>query len=390
MSTNPTPAAAPVVSAPVETASGPVNPMTLSDADLGSRYVPEALRDAESSAEPTVVFARSADTPTAPVVAADAVPQADGAPAADVPAEKPAEAPAAEIAPLATTFGVFDKEGELEIPRDLEISFKAGGKDLKLPLDRVVRMAQSAPQAEQYRQAAEELPQVKQYAEKIEQSYQQLQQELQQNNAIYERLLQDPDLYVQAVQAWQQQNSPEVRATRAEQEVAALRQQQQESATQSRVQQQSAEAYQYAATRIAPAVESMATKYPTLDPAEITAQFHVLTAPLLEAKPGGGVWVPPNKLPQVEALVTSDMDSWAQALHTKRNAATTAQTTQSQAAITQAQTTAQLAKRQLARAAAPALTAPSPDVARQKPIKTSGDAVEASLAKVREMVRGAT
>lgn len=387
MSTNPTPVAAP--SAPAATASVPVNPMTLSDADLGTRYVPDTIRaeDAEH-AEPTVIFGGNVEaTPAVPVVA-EAVPQADGAPAADPAPASPPEAPAtAEAAPLATSFAVFDTAGELEIPRDLEIAFKAGGKDLKLPLDRVVRMAQSAPQAEQFRQAAEELPQVKEYVGQVETAYTQLQQEIARNNAVYERILQDPDLYVQAVQAWQAQNSPEQRAHRAEEQLAAVTKQQQEMTAQTTQQRQSAEAYQYAATRIAPVVESMATQYPTLDPAEITAQFHVLTAPLLQARPGGGVWVPPNKLPEVEALVTSSMVPWAQALHTKRSAATQAQTTQAAAQVAQAQTTAQLAKRQLARAAAPALTPASPDVARQKPIKSAGDAVEASLAKVREMVR---
>lgn len=386
MSTTPIPAAAP---APVATAPVSVNPMQLSDADLGSRYVPEAIRTEDAAhAEPEVVFGGKVDPTPEPIpVVAEAVPQADGAPAAETPADAPPEAPGAEVAPLATTFGVFDKQGELEIPRDLEISFKAGGKDLKLPLDRVVRMAQSAPQAEQFRQAAEELPQVKEYAEKIEQSYTQLQQELQQNNAIYERILQDPDLYVQAVQAWQAQNSPEQRAKRAEEQLAALSKQHQEVTTRSTTQRQSAEAYQYASTRIAPAVESMATQYPTLDQSEITAQFHVLTAPLLEAKPGGGVWVPPNKLPVVEQLIASEMIPWAQGLHAKRNASQQAQSAASAAQVTQAQTQTQLAKRQLARAAAPALTSPTADVPRPKPIKTSGDAMEAALEKVRQQVR---
>lgn len=391
MSTIPTPAAAAVPSAPAATAPVSVNPMALSDADLGTRYVPETIRtqDAEH-AEPEVVFGGKVDPSPEPIpVVAEAIPQADGAPADPAPpAEAPA--PAADAPPLATSFGVFDKQGELEIPRDLEISFKAGGKDLKLPLDRVVRMAQSAPQAEQYRQAAEELPQVREHAQRIEQSNAQLQQELQQNNAIYERILQDPDLYVQAVQAWQQQNSPEQRAKRAESDLAALRQQHEAATTQTQVQRQSAEAFQYAATRIDPAVQNVMKQYPTLDSEEVMDRFYRLTAPLIEARPdGNGTWVPPHKLPQVEQLVKSEMTEWANALHTKRSTASQAASAATAAQVTEAQTQTQLAKRQLARAAAPALTPAAPDVPRAKPIKSSGDAMEAALEKVRQQVRGA-
>lgn len=346
--------------------------MNASDADLAARY-----NIVEPEAEPEVQIVAAEPAAETPAVETET-------PAADATPE-----PAKEPAPLATTFSVFDAEGELEIPRDLEIALKAGGKDLKLPLDRVVRMAQSAPQAEQFRQDAERLPQLQSQIEQYQTQFQTAQTELAQHNALVERMLRDPDLYVRAVEAYQQQNSPEARAERAEKELASLNERQQQSAKQQEWQQQSAEAAQYAATRIAPAVEALAAQYPTIDPQEFEDRFYRLTAPLIEARPDGkGTWVPPQKLPQVESLVQSDLALWAQGLHQKRHGAQTAAQQQAAQAVTKAQTDAQLAKRQLARAAAPALTAPGQDAPKAKPIKTADDAVTAALEKVRQQVRG--
>lgn len=369
------PAAAPtpVVSTLSEAPPAPVNPMAMSDADLSKRYV-------------AAIEVAPADVPAVDVPAAEP---------AEATTEAPSEptapdAPAPDAPPLATVFSVADKEGELEIPRDLTITFKAGGKDLTLPLDRVVRMAQSAPQAEQFRQQAEALPQVQQYAQTLEQRVQSFEQEIANNNTLYERMLRDPDAYVAAVQAYQQMNAPESQLARSQAELAQLRAQQQQYTQTQQMQQQTAQAQQIVATRIAPAIEALAQQHPSIDQDEMTDRFYRLTAPLTEARPdGNGTWIPPQKLGQVEQLIQQEMAQWAGALHAKRTATATAVQTSTKQALTKAQADAQQAKRTLARAVAPARTPAAPDVARTKPIKTSADAMEASLAKVRQMIGSA-
>lgn len=361
-----------VVSAPDTT---PLDLATVSDDQLAARYgVPK------EEAEPEVVIARDPAPESEPEAAA-AEP--------DVPADpaEPAEPEPAEAPKPITQFALYDGEGEVEVP-PLYVTFKANGKEYeKVPLDKVVRMAQSAPLAERYREAAEQLPSVQEAAQQIQTHYDQLQAEMAQNNALYERLLKDPDLYVQAVERYQQLQSPEARAHRAEQEAQALRTQQQQYQQQAVTQQALQQASEFAATRIAPVVNGLAAQYPgVLDLEELTDRFHTLTADLLEAGPHGKPWVPPAKLPEVERRVQTDLTQWAAQKASQRTASRTSATVEATKAVQRAQTDAQMAKRQLGRATAPARTPIAPDVPREKPIKTASDAVEAALERVRRQV----
>lgn len=71
----------------------------------------------------------------------------------DTPEATPAEpAAAARPTPPATKFTVKQGEAEVDVPSDLTIAFRANGKDLALPLDRVVRLAQSGAYNEEKEQ----------------------------------------------------------------------------------------------------------------------------------------------------------------------------------------------------------------------------------------------
>lgn len=380
----PSPAAAAPAIAPatpaIETPAAPLNVLDATDDQLAERY---GVKEAESEGEPEVQIVRDAEAP--PVEA-----EAEAAPAADAePEAAEAKAPPVIKAPI-TPFAVFDAEGEVEIP-DIKITFKAGGKEYEqTPLDKVVRMAQSAPLAEQYREAAEKLPQVEQTAQQIHAAYQKAVADIEANNALYERLLSNPDLYVQAVEAYQRLNSPEARAQRAEQEMQALRQQQQQVQQQQQAQHALSEAMSFAQARIAPAVDALQQQYASvIEPEEFADRFHSLTADLLEAGPHGRPWVPPTKLPEVERRIQTDLAQWAEAKASKRRATHASATQQAQTEVKQAQSAAQQANRKLARAVAPARTPVAPDVPREKPIKTAQDAVEAALERVRRQVSGA-
>lgn len=381
---SPAAAAAPVV-APANVVPAPVSPETVapptpppappldlktaSDADLAARY---GVAD-ETPEEPQVEIVRD-DDPKA---------------AAPVPEPEPVapKAPAVIAEPI-TPFAVFDAEGEVEIPA-ITLTFTAGKKEYaQVPLDKVVRMAQAAPLAEQYRVEAERVPVLEQTLQEREQAIRQREADIAQNNALYEKLLTNPDLYVQAVEAYQQLQSPEARAQRAEREAQTLREQQREYEQQRTAQQSLATAMQVAEQRIAPAIAALQQQYASvIEPEDFADRFHTLTADLLEAGPHGRPWVPPTKLPEVERRIQTDLTQWAETRAAKRRQSQSAATAQVTEQVTKAQQDAQAAKRQLARVTAPARTAVAADVPREKPIRTAQDAVEASLEKVRRMVQ---
>ena len=364
-------ASAPAASVPVVETT-PINVLDATDQQLAERY---GVKD-ETPEEPQVEIVRDDDPKAA-------------APAAE-PAKEP-EAPAPEvpkvIAQPITPFAVFDAEGEVEIP-NITLTFTAGKKEYaQVPLDKVVRMAQAAPLAEQYRTEAERVPVLEQTLQEREAAIRQREADIEQNNALYEKLLTNPDLYVQAVEAYQRLQSPEARAERAEREMQSLRQQQQQFEQQRQAQQSLTAAQEYAQSTIVPAITALTQQYASvIDAEEFQDRFHTLTADLLEAGPHGRPWVPPTKLPEVERRVQTDLTQWAEAKAAKRRQSQSAATAQVSEQVTKAQQDAQAAKRQLARVTAPARTAVSPDVPREKPIRTAQDAVDASLEKVRRMV----
>ena len=358
---------APAVAAPV--AETKVNVLDATDAQLAERY---GVKEAEPEAEPSVEIVRDDD------------PKAE---APQEPEAKPPEKAPPVIKEPITPFAVFDAEGEVEIP-DIKITFTAGKKAYEqVPLDKVVRMAQAAPLAEQYRAEAERVPVIEQTLAEREQALQQAIQTVEQNNALYEKLLSNPDLYVQAVEAYQQMQSPEARAQRAEREAQTLREQQRVQEQQRSAQQSLTTAQEIAQARIVPAIDALQQQYASeIEPEEFADRFHTLTADLLEAGPHGRPWVPPTKLPEVEHRIATDLTQWAEQKAAKRRQAHQSATQQVTEQVTKAQSEATAAKRQLARATAPARTAVTPDVPREKPIRNTQDAVDASLEKVRRLV----
>lgn len=366
---------APVSAAPAIVSDVPASADSFSfkdatDAALAERY---GVATTEQEPEP-ITFAASEPAPESPAAEA-------------APAEAPAEA-APVTAPI-TPFAAFDAEGEVEIP-SLLLSFKAGGKDYeKVPLDRVVRMAQSAPLAERYRVDAERVPVLEQSFQQAQQQYEKTNADLIANNALYERMLADPDVYIKAVEAYAQQQSPEARASRAEQEAARLRTEQQTYTQQQQTQTAIAQASAFTTERIAPAVSALVNKYAdVIDAEEFTDRFHTLTADLMAIGPNGKAWVPPQQLQEVERRVQTDLTAWAEQRAQKRASTRAAVTQHASTEVQKAQADAQQAKRTLARATLPARTTLGADVPRTKPIKTAQDALDASLDRVRQTVSG--
>jgi hypothetical protein len=397
----PTTAQAPVASAeapkphPGSLATGTLapekSPLALADADLASRYglgEPAAIQ-ATDPAEGPESEGELEELPAEPEApAGDESTATDGEDDAAADPAAPAETPK-----LAAEFTIRDAEGELEVPRDITIEFVAGKKKYALPLDRVVRMAQSAPMAEALRVENEDLRGKAERAEHIESVAQQLQEEIETNNSIYERMLQDENFYLEVRERYEAENTPE---KRAERERAAIeRDRKAVQSERERLQQQEhiravAEAV---TTRIVPRIQALSEQYKNVEWEEIRDRWYFLTSPLLAPDGRGGVAIPPGKIQAAEALLP-DLEKWVQARSAKVAQASRSTTDAANKKVTEAQHRAVAAKRQLARAAAPALThanTATPDKPREKPIKTSSDAVERIVERAERRIReGAT
>lgn len=373
---------APPNATPVATANDIVN----APADvLASRYgiaePPEIVEteDGPQGGAPTAEAHASPNTTTT------ADPDAPAAPSTGTASD-----PAIITQPI-TPFEFYDEQGALEIPANVKLGFKADGKEYKdLRLDEVVRMAQQAPLAAKHLQEAERLRPMAERTQVAETATQQLVSEIQRNNALYERLLSDPALYQEAANQFAAQNTPEHRLARIQEEAQTQTQQYHQTIQAIQLQHTIAAAQDFTASRIAPSVERLSTQYPGVESGDVMAKFHELTAPLMAPSPTGGIWVPPHRLQELEASVLPQLDAWAKGRAAKVSAQTSANTAQVQAAERAAQTASQLAKRQLARPLTPAGTRVTADVPKPPPIKSAGDAIEASLAKARSQIAGYT
>jgi len=110
---------------------------------------------------------------------------------------------------LATNFTLFDAEGELEIP-DVIVEYKANGKVRKDRLDKVVKLAQQRFSPD---------PEAQEKTNLVTQQRDQLEQQLVEREQQLVRLLQEDEYYYNAREAFVQENSPELRAQRAEEKV---------------------------------------------------------------------------------------------------------------------------------------------------------------------------
>lgn len=271
-----------------------------------------------------------------------------------VEAEKPAEeAPAAEAPkPLVTQFSLFDEQGELEIPTNLIIKYKAVGKDYANPLDKVVQLAQMGhynhEKQEQYTRTKEENAQLQSVLEEAEGM-------VKQYEMFFERIATDPKFYDDFVQLQQAQQTPEARALRAQQELQAERQKQAE-------QREVAQVGEFTNQQLVPLFILMREQYPTVTEDEILGRFGRLTAPhLVKGK------IPVAKLSKVKDLVRDELAPWAQSLHVERSHEVERRNREVEAA----KVAAAAAKRQVARVVAPSGSAPAAASKTKQSFKTA-------------------
>lgn len=284
----------------------------------------------------------------------DLTPVGGEAPAPAAPKEGEVVVPSvAADKKLMTEFAVLDAEGELEIP-DVKIRFKAKGEQRELPLDHVVRLAQFGFANEEREQ---QVLAARKYVGEAQQREQEYESRVSQYESYYQRLFNDPAFYEDARIAFLNQNTPEARAERAEQQLRTINQrsaeQQEQSTIQGFVQQQ-----------LVPTVQKLLTENPLVNEYEVIGRYNELAAPLLVRGR-----VPVERLPYVQKLVANDLSDWVQRVHFERNLEKQKQAQVATDATARATSAAAAAKRQASRVFAHQGAPAAPDGGPTKPIK---------------------
>lgn len=300
----------------------------------------------------------------------------DTAPEADDAAPEGEEAPATEASEepkkLLTSFVVKDDEGKETAPPSLKLSFKAGGKMQEdVPLDKVVRLAQSGFYAEQM---VAERDQLKRQVPEIQSELDRIAVALEDQKALNARLLEDDEFLLNARDQYAAVNTPEHRAQRAEAKLRETEQRQQ----QHRLVE---EANGFVTQTVTPILSRLAEEYPTVTVEELYGRLTIETAPLLR----NGV-VPRNQWSEVARLLETSVAQYAEAQHVRRDGDRVKATQKATKEVTKAQETATKANRVLAKAMAPA----GKGTVKAKPpaIRTAEDAADSVIADIKSMVFG--
>lgn len=296
------------------------------------------------------------DTLKEPPVAAA---ETDEEPVEDAATDEPAETPEDAAEPEADTGSeTADPEPEpVKLPFEakakdesvdptllasMEITLKADGKEVTLPLADVVRRAQSEPAAQRQARAAAE--QVRQ----LEQTRQQIAAELEEVRSVALRMARDPNFYAEVISQVEGYDAPEARAERAERQLAAerarLEQERQQQQFQSQVQ-------SFAVEVVAPTLNEILEAAPLVKQEELLGKFYADTAAITV----NGI-IPPEYHADLAAYLRSEFADFAKA----RQAEETAREQRIRAEAKKTQMERQRLKNQTAQAAKPvgASTAP--------------------------------
>jgi hypothetical protein len=335
----------------------------------------EAISSAVASALPPsqeVVAADDADETLAPETPVDDAPVEDegeeDAPAVEMP-EGYVAVPTVTDA-LATEFVLRDADGEVEVP-DLMVEYKANGKMRQDRLDQVVKLAQWGV----YNQEREQKVQrTEQMAQQVEAEREQLATLLSEREAQIEKLLLDDDFLLAVREAYGEENSPERRATRAEQEVQDIRVQHQMAAI-------AEKGEQFYENEVMPALSMIAEALPSVSPEELAEKFQMAMYAHVERAPNGEAYIPASRYDAVRQYILDDLAVWAQAQQSRRARPTTSAPQQeTQKALDErdkARVEAQKAKRVVGQKTLPVGTAGKPS---GKPKVAAGNTVDDAVA----------
>jgi len=271
---------------------------------------------------------------------------------------------------LATEFSLHDADGEVEVP-NLMVEYKANGKMRSDRLDQVVKLAQWGV----YNQDREQkVQQVEQAAQQVHQEREELAALLSEREEQIDKLLMDDDFLLAVRDAYGEQNSPENRAARAEQQVQDIRVQHQMSAIAEKGQ-------VFYENEIAPALDMIAKALPSVPVEELAEKFQMAMYAHVERAPNGEAYVPASRYDAIRQYILDDLAVWAQAQHGRRSPSTTSapqrETQQALAERDKARVEAQKAKRAVGQKTLPVGNAGKPS---GKPKASVGNTVDDAVA----------
>ena len=271
---------------------------------------------------------------------------------------------------LATEFSLHDADGEVEVP-NLMVEYKANGRMRSDRLDQVVKLAQWGV----YNQDREQkVQQVEQLSQQVHQEREELAALLSEREEQIEKLLMDDDFLLAVRDAYGEQNSPENRAARAEQQVKDIRVQHQMSAIAEKGQ-------GFYENEIAPALDMIAKALPSVPVEELAEKFQMAMYAHVERAPNGEAYVPASRYDAVRQYILDDLAVWAQAQHGRRSQSTTsAPQRETQKALDErdrARVEAQKAKRAVGQKTLPVGNAGKPS---GKPKAYAGNTVDDAVA----------
>jgi len=275
---------------------------------------------------------------------------------------------------LATQFSVLDSEGEIEIPA-IKVRYRAGGKDREDRLDQVVKMAQlgvyNHEKQQRYEQLEEQLPAYKKQAEDALSVLQTREKQI-------ERLLQDEQYLAAVRQRYEQANSPEQVAQRAQTELERER-------ARFQMERVREKGTQFFTSEVKPALETINNALPSVTVDELSERMAKGLRMHTRTGPDGQPYIPPESYDEVRSYILEDLSYWAQVQHQKRNNSSPQSKGQedAQRKLEQARVQAQKAKRAVGKKTRP-VGKPTPERGRKKAreIKNVDDATSAALEEV--------
>lgn len=328
-----------------------------------------ATDDATQSEEDAVNASLGVEAPAGETATDEATDTTDGETAA-VPA--PA-LPLLTREPL-TKFTVVAGETPVEGIPDLTITFPHNGKDRTEPLDKVVRLAidgiYSEAREQKYRAVETEAQTARQQLAEYERAMNDAQ-------AYVDSLLADEGRYLAEKDAWDRQNTPEVRAQRLQEQLVSERQQRQLEVI-------AAQGERYVNETLTPALDQIAAAFPFVSVEELVAKTSFKVRDLQGTNPA----ILPQQYGEMNQFILDDLAVWARQLHEHRAsrftpkevaAAATKSATDAKAEAAKAVAKSQQTKSQVAKALKPVSGASisAPPKARPAPTNVD-DAMEAA------------
>ena len=201
---------------------------------------------------------------------------------------------------------------------------------------------------------------------------------VEEREAQIEKLLRDDDYLYRVRERYEQENSPEMRAQRAEQKMQELQAERQLQY----IEQRGTQFYQ---SEVLPAIQTISDALPSVTSAELAERMVMSLQPHLRQGPLGDPYIPEESYDAVRNYIVDDLVLWAQMQNHRRSSEATAsnEMEEAQRQLEEARVQAQKAKRAVGKKTRPVGKAQAGKRSKRgQPINNVDDAVNSALENV--------